>query len=308
MGLYQKHRPKTFTDIIGNESTVLSLQSIVERKKEDRPQVYLFSGSTGCGKTTIARILATEMGCSCTESDFNEINSANNRGIDTAREITRAIRYKPLSGQIKIYLFDEAHQATKDFQNALLKIFEDTPKHIIFILCTTNPEKIIPTVKNRCTHYTVDRLKQRQIIKLLQDVTRKERKRIPIENINKLAELSAGIPREALTMLDKIIDLEQADIENEIKQFNKAARTTLELCQALLQGKKWNIIIKILNDVLEQQEPEQIRQAILTYMFKVLLNEHPNAVAAEIIEYFKNDFFSSGKAGIVQACFLLTQI
>src|SRR3989304_2450876 len=154
MGSNIKFRPKDLSDIIGNRSIVTSLESILQSK--DRPHAFLFTGKQGCGKTTLARILCKRLECS--DHDLIEINISNNRGIDTARDIIQFAYVKPLDGRSRVYLLDEVHKSTNDFQNAILKVMEEPPEHLYFILCTTEPQKLLKTVISRCTEYVVSPL------------------------------------------------------------------------------------------------------------------------------------------------------
>ena len=145
--LHIKYRPQTWDEIKGNEAVVEGLESQFSSKsKKNRPHVFLFYGPSGCGKTTLARIVKDELECS--EANFNELNVANTRGIDTIREVIQFSHYSTFDGSPRIFLFDEAHKLTNDAQNALLKVLEDTPPKVYFILCTTDPKKIIKTIRN----------------------------------------------------------------------------------------------------------------------------------------------------------------
>jgi len=196
--LHIKYRPQTFDELIGNETTIESLKSILQREKGEI-RSFLFTGPSGCGKTTIARIMANELKCS--DRDLQEYNSSNTRGIDTIREIANNCRYSPLNGKVKIYLLDEIHKATNDAQNALLKLLEDTPNHVRFILCTTDPEKLLKTIKTRCSTFVVSSLQRAKIMKLLKWVCEEEKCDISQKVIQKIAECADGSPRQSLVLL-----------------------------------------------------------------------------------------------------------
>jgi len=296
MPLHIEYRPKTLDEFIGNKPTVNSLSSVLNR--EDKPHTYLFSGPSGCGKTTLARIVANEIGCS--EHDFMEINSSNNRGIDTAREIISNMKFSPISGKVKIYLLDEVHQTTKDFQNALLKALEDTPSHVYFLLCTTQPDKLLNTIINRCSQFTVQKLPTNRIIRLLMLVSRKEGIILRQSVYEEIARAAEGSPRQALVILDQIRGLKEDEIEIVIRESQIEEKQVIDLCRALMSKEKWKTISEILKGI--ETEPEKVRYAVLGYFTSVLLNKG-DSYSALVIDCFKEPFYNVGKAGLVAACY-----
>ena len=149
--LYKRYRPRTLNGVLGNEATKSALSAYLE--KGTLPHTLLFHGPSGCGKTTLARILAKQLNCS--GPDFAEINCADFRGVDTARDIMRKMIIRPLK-DCRVWLIDECHKLTNDAQNALLKALEDTPEHVYFFLCTTEHKKLLKTIRTRCTEMPVD--------------------------------------------------------------------------------------------------------------------------------------------------------
>ena len=297
MSFNLEYRPTTFDQVAGNKGTISSLQSIL--KQEKCPHILLFSGFSGCGKTTLARITAKELQCS--EHDVIEINSANNRGIDTARDIIQQMYYKPLHGPIKVYILDEVHQTSKDFQNAMLKALEEPPSHVYFMLCTTEPEKLIATIRNRATMFTVEKLDEQKIIRLLWSISKNEGNEIDKTILAEIASESEGSPRQAVIMLQKIIGLTtEEEMKEAIQAIKINEKNTIDLCRALLKGASWKSIAAILK--LIQDDPEKVRRAVLGYMSAVLLNSGEER-AAMIIECFADNYYNSGKAGLIFSCF-----
>lgn len=297
MSFNLEYRPTTFDQVAGNKGTISSLQSIL--KQEKCPHILLFSGPSGCGKTTLARITAKELQCS--EHDVIEINSANNRGIDTARDIIQQMYYKPLHGPIKVYILDEVHQTSKDFQNAMLKALEEPPSHVYFMLCTTEPEKLIATIRNRATMFTVEKLDEQKIIRLLWNISKNEGNEIDKTILAEIASESEGSPRQAVIMLQKIIGLTtEEEMKEAIQAIKINEKNTIDLCRALLKGASWKSIATILK--LIQDDPEKVRRAVLGYMSAVLLNSGEKR-AAMIIECFADNYYNSGKAGLIFSCF-----
>jgi DNA polymerase III subunit gamma/tau len=300
--LHLKYRPQSFDEVIGNKGTVESLKSILARKK-GRPHSLLFSGPAGCGKTTLARIIKNELGCS--DRDFHELNAANTRGIDTIREVGVNCQYSPSIGSCKIYLLDEAHKLTVDAQNGMLKPLEDTPLHVYFILCTTEPEKLIEAVRQRCTKFKVATQRRADITKLLNFVLESEGvEDFPVEAVKEIAKVAGGSPRNALVILDSVIDIEDPQVVmSSIIDFVVKQSSVKDLCEALLANKKWSEISKILSTI--DSEPENVRYAVLGWMNTVLLKSG-DVRAAEIIVNFMEPMMYTKKAGLTYACFACT--
>ena len=290
MSLYQKYRPNTFGEVKGNVKVIQTLTSMVA-DKESCPHAFLLHGQTGCGKTTLARIIANELGCK--GIDFREINTANNRGIDTARDIINAAQYMPIESECQVFLIDEAHKITGDAQNALLKILEDTPPHVYFILCTTDPQKVIAAVKGRCSQFQVTPLDDTQMFGLLRGVARKENDKIEQEVADQIIKSAKGLPRNALVILEQVL---KAPVEDRLEAAKKAEAETvqaIELCRALLKKESWSKISEILNG-LKDQEAESIRRVVLGYCQAVLLNGKADIRCGDILGEFINPFYDSG--------------
>lgn len=299
-----KYRPDSFDTYMGNEEIVDSVKKIIYKK--DKPHCYLFFGNKGCGKTTLARIVAKELNC----NDIMEINSGNNRGIDTARSIIENIQLKPLSGGNKVYILDEVHRTTREFQEAMLKPLEDTPKHVFFILCTTDPEKIIKTVQDRCFKFELQKLTYKEMSRLLQKIVISEKGKVSPVVIKEIIKNSES-NRQALIKLEQVINIEDEEkAKNIITTFANEDSSVLDLCRILLQSGKWQDVQKILKTMdINKNNIESIRQAILIYMMSVILNNtqiNDNSIKANIIiDNLETPFFDSGKAGFINALFSL---
>src|SRR4051794_20555280 len=165
--LYRKYRPQTFEEVVGQEAVVRTLTNAIQQGKVR--QAYLFAGPRGTGKTSLARILAKAVNCqhgptptpdgtchacmaiaSGTSLDVIEMDAASQRGIDDIRDIRDRVVLQPVEGQYKVYILDEAHQLTDAAWNALLKLIEEPPPHLLFVFCTTELQKVLPTVRSRC--------------------------------------------------------------------------------------------------------------------------------------------------------------
>ncbi len=303
--LHFKYRPKTFDEVAGNESSIEMIKSILERDFEQIPRTWLFTGESGCGKTTVARILKTELGCS--DLDFHEYNASNTRGIDTIREITNISRLSPMKGKIKIYLLDEFHMVTPQGMDAALKVFEDTPPNTFFFIATTNPEKVKKAIKTRCTTIQMKTLPPKVISKYLLEITKKEGiKDYSTSLLSAIAKSSQGSCREAVKILDQIIDIE--DDEKALEAISSVLGNESgidELCKALLNGATWKAVATILETL--DMEAESARHVILSWFSKVLLGGGDIKVA-QMMECFETNYYDTGRAGLILSCFAANSI
>jgi len=296
--LYKKHRPATFSKLIGQEDTVAAFENLLENNR--LPHALLITGPSGCGKTTAGRILKERLGCS--DNDFNEINCADFRGIDTIRDIARKIGYAPIGGKCRIWLIDESHKLSKDAMSAFLKILEDTPSHVYFFLCTTDPQKLLKTIKTRCTEMPMKALSEDDLTKLLEKVARKEKKTIPEEVLEQIVRDSAGSARMALVILDKIINMEQDKMLEAAQSKATEENEAIELCRALMKKAPWTEVAPILKNI--KGEPESIRYIVLGYCKSVMLKGGKQVSSAYLVaDAFRDNFFDSKMPGLVLACY-----
>jgi DNA polymerase-3 subunit gamma/tau len=308
MPLQIQYRPKTLEGIIGNNSLKSVLNSIFNRKEDKKPHAYLLIGESGCGKTTISRIISSHFGAFDSEADSNpdyqEINLADFSGIDTARAIRKTLSYAPIKGKYRVFMLDECHRLTGDAQDALLKNIEEPKNHVIFIFATTNPEKLKTTFKRRCTILKVDVLTDKLLYGYLERVLRKEGKKVRGEVIEAIIKNSKGSLGIALSLLDKIIDLNNSKLQlKEINSLDNLETQVIDLCRELLKSKNWKDITPILNKLKEQNaDAENIRRAVLGYCSSILLKED-NGKAALIMDCFINNFYDSGFPGLIHACY-----
>ena len=300
MSLYQKYRPDTLEGIKGNNDVVTALENMLSNL-ETCPHAFLLTGETGCGKTTIGRIIAKRLGCS--GRDFNEVDSGQFRGIDTIREIRSNSKYKPIEGRCIVWLLDEIHKATNDAQNALLKILEDTPAHVYFILCTTEPQKLINTIKGRCSTFQLKTLNDTQMTGLIRKIAHEEGQKLSPEILQQIAQDSLGHPRNAIQILEQVLNVSP---ELQLKMARQAAAEqtqSIDLCRALIKGSDWKAVSTILKG-LSDQEPESIRRHVLGYCQSILLNGS-NDRAAAIIEQFYEPLYNIGMPGLVYNCYAI---
>lgn len=201
LALYRKYRPETFSGVVGQEQIVTLLSNAIKQKKI--AHAYLFCGGRGTGKTTVARILARDIDCN--PEDIIEIDAASNRGIDEIRELREAVRTSPFSSPYKVYIIDEAHMLTKEAANALLKTLEEPPSHVIFILATTDPEKLPTTIVSRCQKIIFKQPDIKTLADRLVYVAEKEGFDLPFEGAELIARHGKNSYRDALGILEQTL-------------------------------------------------------------------------------------------------------
>jgi len=296
--LYKTYRPRKLSQVYGQKDAVAILTKKIERK--ELPHALILCGPSGCGKTTIARILRRPL--ECDKAEFRELNCADTRGLDTIREIRSRMNLAPLRGKSKIYLLDEVHMLTKESQNALLKMLEDTPKHVYFQLCTTEPQKLIKTIHTRSTIVQVKSLSDGELEKLLDYVCTQEKIHISEEVLARIVQFSDGSARQALVLLDQVYRLDGEEAQLSAVESTTTEREGKELVKALIDPKvRWPEIANILKKTTE--EPEKVRRAVLGYATAVMLNGGKLAARCVLIlATFRDHFYDCGKAGLVLAC------
>jgi DNA polymerase III subunit gamma/tau len=302
MTLYQEHRPTVFNEVKGNEGILASLQKLLSNPSKC-PHAFLLHGPTGCGKTTIARIIANTLGCS--GQDLYEIDSGQFRGIDMIREIREISTYRPITSKSRVWILDEAQKLTGDAQSALLKILEDTPEYAYFIICTTEPNKLISPILGRCSQFQVAQLTEQQMVGLLKTIVKKEGDSLEQEVYLQITQDSLGHPRNAINILEQVLASPKESRLNIAKQTAAKQSQSIELCRALIKGAKWREVQGILQG-LADQDPESIRRHILGYCQSVLL-KGDDVRAGLIMEFMVEPFYASGFPGLVFACYTITK-
>lgn len=199
--LYRKYRPANFKQVLGQDHIVKTLGGAINLGNISH--AYLFAGTRGTGKTSIARIFANEI--KTTENDIYEIDAASNRGIDDIRELRDSVNILPFESQYKVYIIDEVHMLTKEAFNALLKTLEEPPKHVIFILATTEIEKLPDTIVSRCQTFQFKKPSQKVLKDLVLDVAKKEGFILEPASADLIATLGDGSFRDTLGIVQKVI-------------------------------------------------------------------------------------------------------
>ncbi|MBX4199899.1 DNA polymerase III subunit gamma/tau [Candidatus Parcubacteria bacterium] len=248
--LYRKYRPQGWKDVVGQDHIVSVLENQI--KLGNLAHAYLFSGSRGTGKTSVARIFAREVGT--TPEDLYELDAASNRGIDDVREIREAVNTLPFVSKYKVYIFDEVHMLTRDAWNAFLKTLEEPPKHVIFILATTELEKVPETVISRCQTFVFRKPNQKILREFGEGVAKKEGVKLLPEAAELIALLGDGSFRDSHGILEKILSStnEKEITREEVENVTGAPRA--ELVRNVLEAIVKNNLEKGLNAVALARE------------------------------------------------------
>jgi DNA polymerase-3 subunit gamma/tau len=227
--LYRKYRPQTFDEVVGQEAVVRTLKNAIT--SEQVRQAYLFAGPRGTGKTSMARILAKSLNCvqgptpnpdnTCSvclgiaagsSLDVIEMDAASQRGIDDIREIRDRVVLQPVEGRYKVYILDEAHQLTDAAWNALLKLIEEPPPHLVFVFCTTDLSKVLPTVRSRCQTFVFQRPRLQDLVTVLTHVAEGEGIDAPPQALSLVARAARGSFRDATSTLDQLASATGKDV------------------------------------------------------------------------------------------------
>jgi DNA polymerase-3 subunit gamma/tau len=288
--LYRKYRPQTFDDVIGQDDVVSILKKSIKDKQIGH--AYLFSGGRGTGKTTVARIFAAAIGTA--PADLYEIDAASNRGVDEIRELREAVRTAPFQSPYKVYIIDEAHMLTKEAFNALLKTLEEPPAHAVFILATTDRDKLPDTVVSRTQAFrfhqpSIEVLKQFAI-----DVAKKEGHKLSGPGAEIVALFGDGSFRDTLSVLEKVLisagDKKELPLE-EIERVVGAPRGSLvnQVLEAIATGSTELGIRAIREAEREHVDMKMFAQLILEKMRAVLTVRYAPSAAEELEDEFIPD-------------------
>ena len=312
LALYRLERPENFDQIIGQEHIVKILKNQI--KKGQVSQAYLFTGTRGTGKTSTARILAKAINCTgddipcgkCTNCqsirdgafmDVIELDAASNNGVDDLRAIIDSVQYPPAMGRYKVYIIDEVHMLTPAAENAFLKTLEEPPEYAIFILATTDPEKVKSTIKSRCMTLNFRRVREKDLVKGMKRICEKYDVSPKEEALNTIARKADGSVRDALSILEQCIETGEKNFtEEEVYYYTESLGSEfyLELTEAVIDGDISSAIVKINDMLLSGKDAKEMLSDFLTYLRNLLVAKCTNnaevliGISSENIDRLKN--------------------
>ncbi len=289
--LYRKYRPHSWDDVIGQDHIVTVLTGSIKEKKLSH--AYLFEGTRGTGKTTIARIFSRSIGVS--DTDTYEIDAASNRGIDNIREIRDGVHVLPLESPYKVYIIDEVHMLTKEAFNALLKTLEEPPPHALFVLATTETEKIPETVVSRCQVFSFRKPSREILTKHVTNVAKKEGFSLEPGVADLTALLGDGSFRDTLGILQKVIS------------YSKDKKVTLSEVESITGAPKGNLVNDFISALAHKEKEKafktimKVREAnisikvfvslVLEKMRVILILKNVPSLSKEFEKHFGEDDF-----------------
>src|SRR5574344_1436927 len=290
--LYRKYRPQTLEEVVGQEHIKKALTNAINLNKI--AHAYLFTGPRGTGKTSTARIFAKSLNCvegptvnpcgkcenciaitNSTPVDVIEIDAASNRSVEDAQNILEKVMYAPVNSRYKIYIIDEVHMLSPTAFNALLKTLEEPPKNVIFILATTEVQKVLDTIKSRCQRFDFKRITTDDIVKHLKYIANEEKINITNDALLMIAKNSAGGMRDSIALLDQlsVLNSEEAISVDDINRLlgRISFNSLTSMFENILNSDK-NKALDVLNDIYNQgNEPVQILSNLLEYFRNALI-------------------------------------
>lgn len=289
-----KHRPTKLSQVVGQEQAVDSYRSAL---KNQTSHAFLFTGPSGTGKTTLARIGAYMLGARSSR-DLQEVDAATYRGIDDMKNLTATLYLRPL-GAVKAFIIDECHAITADAWKTLLKPVEEPPEWVYWFFCTTDIAKVPDAIKTRCSCYPLRQLTQAELIDYLESICEAENFDTSRQIVELCAKQANGSPRQALSNLAKCYESKsRQDAAHLIAELEvEEGGTPFLLAKAIYDGLSWTRIQEILTKLNEDKvNPETVRHIVLSYFTKVVLgakNKDAACRALAVLDHFSEPFYTA---------------
>ena len=315
VALYRAYRPQKFCDVVGQQHIIKTLQNAIKLNKV--AHAYLFCGPRGTGKTTLAKIMAKALNCEhgpsiepCDEceicqgiqkgtvADVVEIDAASNNGADDIRALRDSVKYMPAVGKYKVYIIDEVHMLSNAAFNALLKTLEEPPKHVIFILATTEPYKLPSTILSRCQRFDFQSLAIEDILRRLKIVAQAENIHMTEEAFNQIASSAEGGMRDALSLFDQTISFsihDEITLEDVLAvSGNVSYKELLKILDACLEG-NGTAALKLVDNILKEgKEVPRVINDMIIFLRDVLLFKS-KAILDDRLEFHTQEFIDFAK-------------
>lgn len=314
LALYRKYRPRTFDEVIGQDSITRILKNQIQYNRVGH--AYLFSGIRGTGKTSLAKIFAKAVNCPngidgnpcnaceiCINIDRSgvmdiiEIDGASNRGVDEIREIREKVKYPPTIGRYKVYIIDEVHMLTKEAFNALLKTLEEPPEHVVFILATTEPNKCPATILSRCQRYEIRPIPKALIIAQMEKICKDLEITMEPQSFDFIAARGENSMRDALSLLDQIVDLKDSNghvsFEDLLDFTGMADKSGVHnLIQKIGAGDSGGVLLSLREMVSRGKDSILLMDQVIEYLRGILITKTAAEAAMEILMCTPEDYQS----------------
>ena len=304
--LYRTYRPTTFDEVAGQQHIVRTIKNALATRKI--AHAYLFAGPRGTGKTTMAKLLAKALncehgiGCQCNECknciainegthpDVLEIDAASNNGVDEIRDLIDRVKYGTILGKYKVYIIDEVHMMTPGAFNALLKTLEEPPEHVIFILATTEPHKILPTILSRCQRYDFSKVSDHDIKTRIATVLKSEGIVFNEEAIDLIVSLADGGMRDALSILDQVLAYsgDHLNVDDILDMFAlESTEEKIELITSITNGDVVDVLNRLNDYVARGTDIKRLTNDLLMILKDVLIFQ--TSLKTDFFEVLKED-------------------